>query len=343
MLFDDARGSRDADLMKHTPLLICLGALLPLLAGCATSRGGAAGADPIVLQSAALEALDPQTLAIFDGLDGAPMTWSELVERAAEADVVIIGEMHGHPTGLAAAAALFDEILARESSGAALSLEFFERDEQTALDDYLTGVTDEDAFRKAARRTSGNFPPGHAAMVVAARSAGAPVFAANAPRRYVRLARLEGYDRLRELTIEQRRLFEIPQSLPTGRYRDRFFELMGGMSGHGEDEDETLTAEEREAKAREKEEMITSFFRSQELWDATMAATIADALSLGRRPVVHVVGQFHSDFEGGLLVRLHDLQPGALILAVSMVDTNEPRMRDKDQGRADVLIHVGSN
>jgi uncharacterized iron-regulated protein len=45
---------------------------------------------------------------------------------------------------------------------AALALEFFERDEQTRLDEYLAGVTDEAAFKKRTARTDGNYPPGTA-------------------------------------------------------------------------------------------------------------------------------------------------------------------------------------
>lgn len=326
----------------HTKITLFLTLALLALTGCASTQTGAgAKPDPIAAQQRALETLDPTQLTTIDGATGEPMTWSEVVERAAEADVVFIGEMHGHPVGLAAAAALFDEVVALTPHSAALSMEFFERDEQAALDDYLTGVTDEDAFREASRRTNGNYPPGHRAMVVVAKSAGVPVYAANAPRQYVRLARLEGFERLEELTPEQRRLFAIPDELSVGRYRDRFFDVMGGMRGHSDEGDSELTEEERAAKEAEQREMILSFFRSQNVWDATMAETIAWALDDGRHPVVHVVGQFHSDFAGGTLERLRLLAPEARILTISMVNTAKPAMRTEDEERADVLIHVG--
>lgn len=325
-----------------TRTTLALAFTLSALSGCAATRpGDGARPDPIAAQQRTLESLDPSTLTTIDGVTGEPLTWSEVVERAAEADVVFIGEMHGHPVGLAAAAALFDEVVALTPHSAALSMEFFERDEQAALDDYLTGVTDEEAFREAARRTNGNYPPGHRAMVEVARSAGVPVYAANAPRQYVRLARLEGFERLEELTPEQRRLFTIPGELSEGRYRDRFFEIMGGMRGHSDEGDSELTEEERAAKEAEQREMILSFFRSQNVWDATMAETIAWALEDGRHPIVHVVGQFHSDFAGGTVERLRALAPEARILTISMVNTAAPAMRTKDKERADVLIHVG--
>ena len=57
-------------------------------------------------------------------------------------DVVIIGEMHGHGRGLAVAAALWDDLLARGTGNPALSMEFFERDHQVHIDDYLADLAE---------------------------------------------------------------------------------------------------------------------------------------------------------------------------------------------------------
>ena len=53
---------------------------------------------------------DPRSPVIFRG-DGRSATWDEVVAGAADADVVFIGENHGHPFGLAAAAALWEDLL----------------------------------------------------------------------------------------------------------------------------------------------------------------------------------------------------------------------------------------
>lgn len=322
---------------------------------------------------------DPRTLTLHAAGEGgaaATIAWDELVRRAAASDVVLIGETHGHALGLAFAAALWEDVLksgpsAGESGGAAapaLSLEFFERDEQAAIDDYLAGLTDEAAFRKATERTEGNYPPGHRAMVEAAKAAKRPVIAGNAPRRYVRLARTDGFDRLGALTSEQRRYFDPPASLTEGRYRDEFMRMMGGMEGHegskaqsekhkaqtqekkGEAnaappaEEEARLKAEAEAKAKAEAEAMAKkegFFRSQNLWDATMAESIARGLASGWRPVVHVVGQFHTDYNGGLTERVKAARPGARVMTISVVDESSESLREKDAGRADVVVYVG--
>lgn len=334
---------------RSAPLSFAAGVIVVVLAnGCAAVRpgGGLTDAQRLDAQIRALEQTNPDQEPIFDGQTGAGISWSEVVERASTADAVIIGEIHGHPAGLATATALFDRI-ASNTPAAALSLEFFARDRQVALDDYLAGVTDEDAFRKAASQPDANYPPGHRAMVERAKEVGLAVFASNAPRRYVHLARQEGLDRLNRLTDAQRRLFVLPGPLIGGAYRERFFELMSQMTGHGEGDDEgddaDLTDQERAERHADEQKKIESYYRSQNIWDATMADTDAQALAAGRRPVVQVVGRFHSDYTGGLVQRLADLAPDATILTIVMTDSDERTFDKSDADRADIVIHVGSD
>jgi len=319
------------------------GALLALafVAGCASSQR--ADRLPQPAPAPATADIDTRALPIFEGHTGLPTSWDSLVASSARADVVLIGEQHGHPVGLAAAARLYEQVARRKPNTAALSMEFFERDEQAHLDDYIARITDEDAFRAASGRTGGNYPAGHRDMVETARELNRPVIAANAPRRYVRLARTGGFDRLRALTAEQRRLFTIPASLSEGSYRERFFALMSGMAAHsapdGQSEDPT-PQQRADAEARA-QEMVLSFFRAQNVWDATMAHAIADAVRAGNAPVVHVVGQFHVDHDGGLLTRLCELLPDAEILTVTVSNETGPAMTEADRHRADRVIHVG--
>lgn len=270
-------------------------------------------------------------LRIFSGT-GLDMTWSGLVARMAASDAVLIGELHGHPMGLDAAATLFEDMLELRPDTAALAMEFFERDEQLHLDDLMTGVIDHEGFMAATGRESeGRYPDGHRRMVTAALERDRPLVAANAPRRYVSLARTDGFDRLEELTENQRRLFTLPETLSEGGYKERFFEIMGGMRGHSEEE----------VPEGEDDPMILSFFRSQNVWDATMADSVARTLDDGSYPVVLVIGQFHTDFEGGTTARLRELRPGARVMTVSVQPVWSLELREEDRNRADAVIYIG--
>ncbi len=270
--------------------------------------------------------LDPRAVTIFRG-DGASASWEQLVEAASASEVVFLGENHGHPLGLASAAALFDDVLARTKS-ASLSLEFFERDEQSRLDDYLSGVSDIATLERRTQRAEGNFPPGHRAMVESARRASRPVHASNAPRQYVRIVSQKGYESLGALTWEQRRLFRIPDELLGGRYREDF--------------DRVMTPAGRDPKAEDEQARLSRVFRSQQMWDWTMGESIFLALGAGEAPVVQVIGRFHSDFRGGTVQALERLRPGTRALVVSFVNEPAPAaLASEDTGRGDFVLYVG--
>ncbi len=270
--------------------------------------------------------LAPREVKLFRG-DGAAATWSELVEAASAAEVVFIGENHGHPLGLASAAALFEDVLAR-SDKASLSLEFFERDEQSRLDDYLSSVSDAATLERRTQRSEGNFPPGHRAMVELAKAKSRPVHASNAPRQYVRIVSQKGYEPLAKLSWEQRRLFRIPDELLSGRYRDDF--------------DRIMTPSGRDPKAADEQARLARVFRSQQMWDWTMAESVFLALQRDEAPVVQVIGRFHSDFRGGTVQALERLRPGTRALVVSYVNEDAPAaLPADDAGRGDFVLYVG--
>lgn len=270
--------------------------------------------------------LEPRAVTIFRG-DGTPASWEQLVEAASASEVVFLGENHGHPLGLASAAALFDDVLGR-SKHASLSLEFFERDEQSRLDDYLAGVSDMATLERRTQRAEGNFPAGHRAMVEAAKRAARPVHASNAPRQYVRIVSQRGYEPLGTLTWEQRRLFRIPDELLGGRYREDF--------------DRIMTPAGRDPKAADEQTRLARVFRSQQMWDWTMGESIFFALSAGEAPVVQAIGRFHSDFRGGTVQALERLRPGTRALVVSFVNETAPAaLAPDDAGRGDFVLYVG--
>lgn len=297
--------------------LACLAFAVPFLTGCQAPKR-----EP--------EPLEPRSVAIFAGDASGVTPWDRVVETCASAAVVVIGEVHGHPLGLAFAAELFDDILAANPR-AVLSMEFYERDHQTALDDYVGGILSPEEFDRATFRNAGNNPEGHRRMVEAARLAGRPVIASNAPRRYARLARTDGYDRLRALTAEQRRHFEVPDTLPENAYASRFRAAMSSMGGHGPTG----------------ESAIDGFYRSQSLWDATMAEAVADATRQGE-PVVHVVGRFHAEYgtepgKSGLADAIAQrLQPDQRLIIITVMDTDSGSLRIEDVGRGHFVVYVGT-
>lgn len=276
------------------------------------------------------EPVEARSVPIFAGDASGVVPWDAVVAACADAAVVVIGEVHGHPLGLEIAAELFDDVLAANPR-AVLSMEFYERDHQTALDDYVAGIVSPDEFDRMTFRDPGNNPAGHRRMVEAARMAARPVIASNAPRRYARLARTDGFERLRGLTETQRRHFEIPDGLPENAYASRFRASMSAMGGH----------------APSGSEGVDAFLRAQTLWDVTMADSVAEATRLGA-PVVHVVGRFHAEYgtepgKSGLADAIAQrIQPDQRLLIITMMDADSGSLRIEDVGRGHFVVYVGS-
>jgi uncharacterized iron-regulated protein len=216
-------------------------------------------------------------------------------------------------------------------------MEFLERDDQLALDDLGVGLApDPDPLARA------SLPDAHRRMARAVADAGRPVIAANAPRRYVTMIRKQGRPALDRLTPEQRRLVVVPGDLTSGDYRDRFFALMGGMmaahgGGHAGGEQDHAPPDDRAIEA-----MVTPYFLAQNVWDATMADSIARAADAGARPVLHVVGRFHTDHEGGLTERLRALRPATRLLTISLAPADDQGgdLPEPSAPLADLIVHL---
>lgn len=294
--------------------------ILLLFAGCAATRS---------VPAPGAAAVDARAFTLLDGHTGDRISWSDLIARAAAADAVFIGESHAPGPGQAFHGAFFADLLAAAPSAAA-ALEFYERDHQADLDDYLSGVIDWPRVVVAALGKPESDLAGHREIIQASKRAGRPVYAANTPRRYASLARREGYERLAALSAEQRRLFVLPTTGASERYRHDFFTEMG-VDVSDPAADPARIAE------------IDAALRAQLLWDATMADSVARAIEAGARPAVLVVGKFHIAFDGGVIREVRSQRAGVTTFTVDVNSTDDPpvSLGAGERGRADVLVYAG--
>ena len=234
-------------------------------------------------------------------VDGERSDLDAVVEAAAQADVVFLGERHDD----AVAHALQLQILraVHERAGratpgrpVALGLEMIEADVQPVVDEYLAGAVEERGFLEASRPWS-NYAD-YRPLVEYAREHGLPVVATNAPARHVRAVARGGVgalDRLPEASLAvypPRPLPEASDSLAAA-----FAEAMGGMAGHGGPG-------------------LDGMLAAQNLRDLTMAWHVAEAAREGAL-VVHVNGSFHSAGGLGIPEHLARFAPDARALVVT--------------------------
>ena len=271
---------------------------------------------------------------VFTGA-GEPATLDDIVAEMARHEVVFIGEAHDDPTGHMLEAELL--LRAHESYGAAgsngdpprpvaLSLEFFQRDVQPILDEYLADLITERAFRTDSRpwpRYETDYRP----LIELSKERGLPVIAANAPRRYVTRVSSQGRESLEALSpgaLES--LPPLPYGEPSEAYRDQWIRVISDvMRQEGtkcgrpipepEDGEEPAHAE---APVGTHDNMGNQL-HGQALWDASMAYWISDHLS--REPdalVLHMVGGFHVARGTGTPEHLEAYRPGTSDLIVML-------------------------
>jgi len=345
--------------------------VLPL-AGCA-SRSSGESPDGAPRSAEDIERINPRALPMFDGATGAPLSWDDLLARIDAVQVIIIGEQHDDALGHRVQQALVADALAHAgdtASSYALSLEMLERDEQAVVDDYLAGIIDRDRFIEETASTrwraiSTEYLSGaikrsefkskitsvgwikwdefYQPSIDAAKQAGARVVAANAPwARYTSLiTREDGYSKLESLSPAQRELVAWPDPVPASGYRERFWQFMAGRK-EGEAPAERPEHQPGDPHSGQftDEEILTGLMK-QMLYDATMAESITRALRSGATGVIHFVGQFHSDFEGGTVIETRRRAPDARVLTLSLVHEGDgAALREEDRSRADVVVYT---
>jgi len=272
----------------------------------------------VLLSAAAPPALNDLTsfaLMRSDGPAPTAITLDEAADALKEFDVIFLGEFHDHPGNHLAEMALFSALHAR-APALSLSLEQFERDVQSVVDDYMADKIGEETLKRNARAWD-NYPEAYRPLVEFAKENRLPVIAANAPASFVRCVGQDGPDALSRAAPDRRGFAAAELHLDTRLYKDKFLTFLREDGLHGEPNPDTskgpTPAEERS-------------FAAQVTRDDTMAESIF--LHLQRNPgrkVVHVTGNFHVEGFLGTAERLAFRAPQLKVAVVAPVEIENPR------------------
>lgn len=242
--------------------------------------------------------------------------WAELLRQIDEADVVLLGELHDHVVGHAVQLAVVEDVMDAYPRSV-LALEMLERDEQFRVDDYMEDFIDAKKLASITQSDNwggkGGWSAWYQPIIDAVKERGGSVVAANAPRRYVRLARIDGYEKIDALPPARRAFVDYPKELSSGKYRQRFWEL----ASHG-DEEEDGDVVKIDVTTIDPDDPMLPTFKSMQAWDATMAQSIVNANPSKSHKVVLLVGQFHVEYDGGIVQELRNRMPGVRVLVVSI-------------------------
>jgi len=200
---------------------------------------------------------------------------------------------------------LLKKMIEKYPGKTALSMEMFETDCQTVLNEYLGGMIREKNFLTDARvwHNYKDYRP----LIETAKANNLPVVAANAPGRYVSMVNKMGLPSLNNLSaIAKTYLPPLPIDTATGAYYQKFLSTMGG---HGA-------------------MMGMELFQAQNLWDATMGWSIATFYATHKGfKVLQINGGFHSEQKLGAAAQLIKYSPGIKIANIAVYtdgDFNNP-------------------
>jgi uncharacterized iron-regulated protein len=219
----------------------------------------------------------------------------DIVNNMQNADVLFFGEEHNDSTAHQLEYILFKKLSERYTGQTALSLEMFETDCQTILNEYLGGLIREKDFIADARVWP-NYTD-YRPLIEYAKSYSIPVIAANAPERYTNRVNRLGLGSLDKLDATGKsHLPPLPIDTASGAYYDKFAQIMGGhaaMPG-------------------------MQMYQAQNLWDATMGWSIAKFLKDHHDyKIMQINGGFHSEEQLGVATQLKHYAPKTRILNIA--------------------------
>ncbi len=259
---------------------------------------------------------------------GKPSTLRAVSEAMATADVVVVGEYHDHAVGHLLELELL-KALHSAKRNTVLSLEFFERDVQDVLDEYLADQITQAHFLLSSRPWP-TYKMDYSPLVEYCKANKLKVVAANAPRRYVNLVSRKGRSALDSLSAASRaNLGPIPYSMDLAPgYARMLDDLFGG--GHAAAAPGVSTTKpERPVRNPPAQKAAqppmaampsaANMKESQALWDATMADSVVRALdSNPGATVIQMNGAGHSDFRYGLVDRIDRARQGLRICVITI-------------------------
>jgi uncharacterized iron-regulated protein len=220
----------------------------------------------------------------------------DIVRDMDKADVLFFGEEHNDSTGHQLEYLLLKKLEEHYPGKAALSMEMFETDCQTVLNEYLEGLIRDKNF-ETDTRVWPNYDD-YRPLIEFSKENKLPVVAANAPARYSNMVNRLGLNSLQQLDVTGKSyLPPLPIDTATGTYLKKFDEIMGGHSAMPG----------------------MQMYQAQNLWDATMGWSIAKFIKIHPDyKVLQINGGFHSEEKLGVPAQLLHYALKARIISIAV-------------------------
>jgi uncharacterized iron-regulated protein len=261
---------------------------------------------------------DLPAYALFN-VNGKNVDYDKLVKEAADADVVLFGELHNNPISHWLEYELTRSLYYLKKDKLVMGAEMFEADNALIVSEYLSGKIKDKNFEAEARLWP-NYKTDYKPLLMFARDSNVMFVATNIPRRYASLVNREGFEALDSLGAEAKR-YIAPLPVAYDPELPGYKSMLEMMEGSGSHANENLP-------------------KAQAVKDATMAYFIAQNSGKGRT-FIHFHGTYHSDNFEGIVWYLKNLNPDLKILTISSCEQDKvDKLSEENEKKADFILVV---
>ncbi len=250
---------------------------------------------------------------------GKKVKYSKMLEKAAEADIVLFGELHNNPICHWLQLELLKDLHKSKASNLVVGAEMFESDNQLVINEYFAGNYESKKF-EAEMKLWKNYKTDYKPLLEYAKKNGLKLIASNVPRRYANMVYKGGFESLKKLSKEALNyVAKLPIKYnPEVKCYKNMLEMSKKMGGHAN----------------------PNFPKAQAIKDATMAELILRNFEKGKL-FLHIQGAYHSDNYQGIMWYLQFHNPELKIVTISTKEQeNISKLNEESENIADYIIVI---
>jgi len=246
---------------------------------------------------------------------GKKVSFQKMVKSLSEKDVILFGELHNDPIAHWMQLELTKEM--HELRDIAMGAEMFERDNQNAVDSYLSGTIDDNGLDTMARLWT-NYKTDYKPLLDYAKENDINFIATNIPRRYASMVYKNGFEILDSLPKKEKEWI-APLPIKYDPTLPGYEAMLTMMSDHANE----------------------NFPKAQAIKDATMAYFIYERFKRDNTLFIHYNGAYHSNNFEGIYWYLKQLQESLKVGTITTVLQKEVnRLEKENNGVADFILVV---
>lgn len=241
-----------------------------------------------------------------DAQNGKNLTAAQLASKLQKYDVVFFGEYHDQSEIHQYELGLLKAMYKAKGTKLALSMEMFEADNQSKLNNFLADTLSEENFL-AASRPWPNYGTDYVPLVNFAKEKKMPVIAANVPRF---LAAHVAKNNASTEGVEAQYQQWLPKHTyaPEGAYKEKFYAQMSSPA----------------APMKMPPQRLAAVYAAQCLKDDKMAESIAAFADAHQNmQILHINGCFHSDAHLGTAQKLEALRPELKVAVITPLERKQ--------------------